>query len=824
MIYIEGKKYDYDINFLIIKCQYIAVLSECCNKKEDIKLDFKNAYSSEIIKVVFDIIHYDDIRKIDMNSFIFFLSESSKCHQLMQYLLYDDIKKQDENAIKYINDILKTNLAQMVNSESKESAESLDIIFNSSYFKDCDIKTITKSIYYSDLFKNKKITDIIYYLFKVKQNNDKNGDEQHIINLTNFDIQIKQIKQNNVSFTMSDVHKRMKDFSYGLLSSDFLQKIDWNYTYISGGFILSCINNERFDWSDLDIWVTSKNTNQCMLQTVKLLELLNEQLNNIKPNSKIFWSRHNNVITIYCTDFKLNIQIIMTTDNADECIKSFDIDYIQCYYKNSEIYSTLWFLNSVMDHTIKQMNFAKINRLVKAFLKGYDFNIDSNNNEFNINCRSGDFNFRNQSQDIFTMLAECRESFLNKSCTNINNCIEKIKNKYFYPTMEDYNNIDYINKIILDRFGHKNVYMSFNELTEDIMDSNKVTIFNSIYELGDIGMYNENNKLQIITHNENIKNDIINGVANIYSNDAQQIVKKINDININDLFSIFGKDFVFSYIKLRYYNKEINELYIQTDNIILDYYTFNSENFTGGKHKHIKIWFPQNNENNINLDVVENTQKLFKFFDNVDNHLIKLIEPIKSKPKYHKIIQLCQTSWVNEDDKLPNNININNITKKHIKSGIKFYMKFKLIRDENDNILTKFYLNNELININDSTISNYIMIGSIVKFTICFDKMYKNKLNDNYCFPILFLSRVDIIYIPEINFDKKYNNKNNYKNNKNKYVDDYSESEPDYDNNNIKNNKNNKNKYDDDYSESEPDYDNKNNNNKNKYDDYSESE
>lgn len=130
------------------------------------------------------------------------------------------------------------------------------------------------------------------------------------INLTNFEIEIKDHadftseQHDNISLNIDDIKSRMNKFSHGLVSETFLNKVNWEYVYISGGFVLSSIINERKEWSDIDFWIYGGNRKCCCERTCEFIIFVSDELKKIGYDKNI-WSIRNNVITLYSVGFNI---------------------------------------------------------------------------------------------------------------------------------------------------------------------------------------------------------------------------------------------------------------------------------------------------------------------------------------------------------------------------------------------------------------------------------------------------------------------------------------------------------------------------------------
>lgn len=183
MLILENiKLINYDIDTLIRKSKYAAIIFECNNNDEfnnvennnvnssTLELKFYNAYSPEVLKNVFIIIQKNnDVKNISTNEFISLLKNEIACRNLMKYLLYEDLEKYELNVLSHMKELL-CNILTMKLNVTKDNYNLYNSIISSQYFSKCDTIDIfgQNNVSYDNILQFKKITNATYNIFKKK--------------------------------------------------------------------------------------------------------------------------------------------------------------------------------------------------------------------------------------------------------------------------------------------------------------------------------------------------------------------------------------------------------------------------------------------------------------------------------------------------------------------------------------------------------------------------------------------------------------------------------------------------------------------------------
>lgn len=692
---IEGNDYTHDINVLAARCQYFNTLNECENN--DINLSFGNIFPSSIIKLVLDIIENGDIRQLNHDDIIIFLNNQTICQTLMDYFMYDDIKKQQQNIIQHMKFVLK----------NCSTYDQLKAIVEYPNFVDCDLTDVLLessplALSYDDLFGYAKLGDASYSIFKKKLLCNK---IPSIIILTNLEVDSGFRVRTEITFNIAEIEERMENFSHGILSYTLMRAIDWNCTYISGGFLLSCITGEKYDWSDLDIWIYSKTIKECNEKTIEFIDLITWELNG-KGYNKIVWSNNNNVLTMYCVGLNINLQIIMTTQGPNECIGKFDLDYIQCYYSNLMLMGTSWFLESLISKKIGYISSStRIGRVVKALLKDYGF-VENSRGEIVANIVNIVGGYKSDTYDELFLdeitlvrqsvdLWKTKKEIMDEGMVSVK-MIEDVMKKYYYPSAEDFDDREKSERIIVDRIGHRDVYWNLIELEEKIRGG-MISVFDPVY----------------------VQKDVLFPCGKEFGEREGQteicaIEKMMSDVCVGNISEIRNYKWK-GEIMLKYCdNDQLFDLFVRTDEIILSRWPLNIIGEYYKMHMKIKIWKTEGKD----------AIALFQFFGDIDERLSEITKHLGKKSKYCGVVK----EYEDCDGKK---------TK---------YVNLKLVRggENGKNILTEFYFGGKKIDVNDDNIGEIVKEGIKVRFVISIVRMFMANTGHMMCYPTLFLHRVDV--------------------------------------------------------------------------------
>jgi len=381
----------------------------------------------------------------------------------------------------------------------------------------------------------------------------------------------------------------------------------------------------------------------------KLLRLLIDTF----KQRKIVWSMRKNVITLYCSDYRRNIQIILMDELPEKIISQFDIDYVKAYYSKGKIFGTIQFLLSNIKKQISDMSDdTPSERIIKAFLKGYtiDDKIKTKNNlcknEFlnNVAVKSKIENRNSINDEITKLIGDVTNKFYFPTLDEITSYEKDCLDSSNYLSLMNNRLVFMINKVT----GHDKLYLSIDKLLIDATNSVNydVPFFSTRYEhdgecfkLKVIGIDQVDTKKLVPFSNYKINN----------SPDSRCVV-----IPIKYSFDTISE------------KSSWNKLCFTTDPIKLQWYPFyyyNSSIFKSEddyKMFTLKIW-NYNSITNSKLDI--GSKKLFDLISKIDNKYETSEKrfydvwwssgknPMKLKCKYMNLIQKkCEINNYDEYD------------------------------------------------------------------------------------------------------------------------------------------------------------------------------
>ena len=149
------------------------------------------------------------------------------------------------------------------------------------------------------------------------------------------------------------------------------------------------------------------------------------------------------VITLSIADYQRNIQIIFTHKTKYQILDDYDQDYTKCLYDGEKLLGTLDFIESLVTQTITNAKPIHINRILKGYRKGYSYRIDFNWTEEEYQQLS--------SPEVMDKMEQTNFA--------INN-----RNKYYYPRLEEFQDLDRLKFMIRKCLNSKWVTPSFAEL------------------------------------------------------------------------------------------------------------------------------------------------------------------------------------------------------------------------------------------------------------------------------------------------------------------------------------------------------------------------
>jgi hypothetical protein len=187
---------------------------------------------------------------------------------------------------------------------------------------------------------------------------------------TVFDI-ICNDRMTSIINTNLNIEKTICLCSDGLIDDNFISSMTDKH-FISGGFILECLNGSFSKNSDIDFWVCDADEQTYLYSVMSLVNIINNRLGEMKK--KALWSVHKNVITIHPVSLEKNIQIIISLDNIGTVIDNFDTDYVKAYYcpLSRLVLGTFEFVRSYSNKKVYSMrDYTTDKRVYKALSKGY---------------------------------------------------------------------------------------------------------------------------------------------------------------------------------------------------------------------------------------------------------------------------------------------------------------------------------------------------------------------------------------------------------------------------------------------------------------------
>ena len=152
-----------------------------------------------------------------------------------------------------------------------------------------------------------------------------------------------------------------------------------NDVIISGGFIVSCLNDTEIEkYNDIDIWMLDLDKNNIIDRLTYFLEIIEKYLVN-RISSQPYILIKESIINIFI-DNEINIQIILSNkQNAQELLEGFDFDYLLSYIENGNLYMSTESLYSYTTKTTRNKypkDLIKISRGMKAIKKGFTITND----------------------------------------------------------------------------------------------------------------------------------------------------------------------------------------------------------------------------------------------------------------------------------------------------------------------------------------------------------------------------------------------------------------------------------------------------------------
>lgn len=581
------------------------------------------------------------------------------------------------------------------------------------------------------------------------------------------DRDLEQCVNADVVFDPRVALSKLDKFSFGIIDEDFMNHIDHKHVFFAGGSLISCFEDEQHEWSDIDLWVNADDTMNVLLHTFKLLNTLKESFNR-HGYGNLLWSCSNNVITCYCVNYNRNIQIVMVKGDPSKNVDGFDFDYVKAYMKNRRIFGSIVFIKSFIEKKICDVVVEKLKefRVVKSLIKGYRFSdqLMQNSiisdavlkyNEYKLLKHAGYqicpdvpdkkelvkelakdlIEERNQDIDVVDMmLTEASEKPQGRQITEV---ICKTRNKFYYPSLSDYN--EFANRVVPYHesrayyminmmCGHKIVTTNLDDIEKyltNTVNADKGFEFTTQYTAEEREAYNKIKKI------DNIDLDNMYLLTNIYINPGSPQIRMPIMYQVDGVatkFDFVSDELVFDSEPFDRYN---NKFYQSAD----DPRMFN-----------VKLRKMRTQPNHPEIE------KIFRLIDIFDTSLRDLFsEPFTIKNTengkdfhlrgyvYQNLIKGYEINEI-DDDEIDDNI------KKRQNDYAHQYAKFHLLIDKQSNLLTEIYEKGKKVQIAQlSDMRNIIKYKSRVILRGRFEHLAIQRMQSKHIFPKLSLTRIDVL-------------------------------------------------------------------------------
>jgi hypothetical protein len=743
----------------------LEILDDVCDNKHSPEYNCYNNNCSKAWKKYSDII--SSIRQI---------KHYDECINLLKYLRYKNadrfIDKVRDHIKKYLSEKTYDNqyLYDLIDSSMSDIISDHDTEIN------IDLDRLIKDMIVSPHVINRCFTELIKNACKTNKS--------EFLNLTNL-----ILESSKLNFCPGNVRRNFFDMSFGVLTNEFFDEFDkLSGVFIAGGSLVDSFMDHRHlapYWSDIDIWVTQNMTKEISDETNKIEDLSN--LKNVlnlltetfkkSGRDKLLWSARKNVITLYCADYKRNIQIVLINDVPQMTIEKFDIDCMKAYYKGGEIFGMTQFLLSNIEKKVSTMDTTiSPERIVKMMMKGYDFD--------------------KQLKTSNTLL-------LNNNSSEICSIASNVMNKYYYPTLDEVNSFDEIIDESLDKSINKSVTEYFPNFKSKMLGNRLVYLIGKATGHKNIFKSIEKLLIEVKTIIKNTNKSVL--FTTSYDNDDNERVKfLLNTIHINNvdlekivplnLIEAVNNNSPMTILPLKYLNgngsihdrNSWTKLCFETDPIKLQWYPFAAFhemfNITPNDPNifKLKLWSMDNSR----MD--KGAQKLFELIENLDDKFEKILDKnfklnigssknIKNikysdrvttvnhgfdlidsdddddKPKSKKIKGKSNKN-TSEDDSQSDSIITKKMFKKSIKFGLWYGNEFDTKTSCEKKLMTKVTYLGDCVKINQlSDLHNYVTKDATVKLTIILNTIKIGSGNMSrerpaYLCPII--TRIDVIENP----------------------------------------------------------------------------
>jgi hypothetical protein len=568
------------------------------------------------------------------------------------------------------------------------------------------------------------------FLKLLKRANNDNRTE--FIDVSGLILEFYSSKENigftGLNFEQENIQYNYADMTYNIFDEKFFDELNTlPGVFLAGGSLLGCAAAHKSvypPWQDIDLWVwpesDDKDDGKCSSSSLNLAQNIMKNLNALllflvstfesKGKTKIVWSTRKNVITMYCAEYRRNIQIVLMKGTPESIVSQFDMEYVKAYYSKGKIYATSQFLLTNIEKVlISQNNKTSSHRIIKAVLKGFKFS--------------------------------------ELPCTDINTSkiVSDIKNKYYFPTMDE---ITTFEADILDPANIMNNRLAYmiekiNGHTKLFTSSNKLTNYFAtlLHSIDDVVFFSS----QYETKLEEFSSKVVN-IDELYAN-----VNKITPRYDNILYDKYDM-LIYS---LKYTNEQMkdNKPCFVTDPIKLQWYPFK--------------FFDKNLYNTQDSIDLFSSFKLWSYSDvddsRMDSGTHQVFDCIRTFDEEFKTQIENKLNWNKTIDKVKyiKNITEKPLTKNYFSKYIDFELWFgeysvtESTNLENPNIpvyittrklLTKIYYLNERITINKlSELHKYIKRDTVLKLTFVLDTLKIRKMVDYEARINFIITRIDIM-------------------------------------------------------------------------------
>ena len=569
------------------------------------------------------------------------------------------------------------------------------------------------------------------------------------------------IDDTNLVLDMPTLIKRFSKYSYGVLDDMFVSFMKrTGNVYIAGGFLIGCMRDSVKGWSDIDIWVHGQTDAEILDKTCVVLHRLCFALI-ITGYQDILWSTKQNVITLYCANYKRNIQIIMVSQGPRSSVDKFDVDVVKAFTDGQTLQCTIGCLKSNRTNIIDDISLSCTpHRIVKMMLKGYTVTpqrIEAFIKTINVK----DLDTLNRFSKIHRLVKTFHTYYLNLNLLEnfhddnrleLDAIINVVTNKYYYPSTDEV--LEFINGTRLGRLSARAPYIIKQICSHTIVENDLKILIDKIKKGYD-------NSFLIVQYDNDLLTDVIPGlthnsklsgltVINIDVFDPNKVRLDVVPIDEDIVRDTNRHSFSVTPVYM------INELssgpvFIRTDFIKLEWQPmtkFNIQYHQNPIQKHlynIKVW-----DKNNNAPSLFNTMRQFDLHLSSTGNTVNLINIDKESGDqstmilknciYHPLIKTRVHDADEDDGEL---IRRPGIPERYV--VFKHYLTETIDGDHDKwKINTPVYKNGELIRIITPTdLAEHVKVGAEVQFEFVVDMMILKGVPTNRL-PRLRLTRLFI--------------------------------------------------------------------------------